>query len=179
MARAPGWLRDACRALRTRPICPSQVPAARAASIDVFYEPNVQVGPVPTERADWLSVQWGVPYGNEPKRNKPPRFVHLDLRAGAVGLGRRFRRSSIRPHDGLMRDRSDGEGGGGPIPLGRPRWAGRTGALVLGDCFGNHLCFRWRRRGVGYQIDLHGWEPFLQTVATLHAIVASVPRSPR
>jgi hypothetical protein len=153
MARTPAWLLGACRGLRTRPICPRQIPAAEPTSIDVFYEPDAEVGPSPTARADWLSAEWGVAYGNEPTRNRPPRFVHLDFKAGAVGLARRFRHPSIRARDGLMRDPSNGEAGAGPIPLGRPRWAGRRGVLVLGDCFGNHLCFRWRERGVGYQID--------------------------
>ena len=62
-----------------------------------------------------------------------------------------------------------------PLGFGRRDWNGRHGVLVLGDCFANHLCFRWRERGVGYQIDLHGWEPFTQTVASLRAIVASLP----
>jgi len=44
---------------------------------------------------------------------------------------------------------------------------------VLGDCYGDHLCFRWRVAGRAYQIDLHGWEPFLQTVAALRRIVSS------
>jgi hypothetical protein len=67
-----------------------------------------------------------------------------------------------------------GEAAGAPIPLGHPRWGGRQGVLVLGDCFSNHLCFRLSQRGT-YQIDIHGWEPFTQTVLALHKIVSSLP----
>jgi hypothetical protein len=168
MARTPDWLLAACRALRTRPICPHLVPAVRPSSLDLFFLRNA--GPTRNVRQDWLSAEWGTPYESEPGRNRPPRFVHLDIRAGGVPLERRFRHPVERPRDGLFRTR-----GTEPIPLGRAHWVRRGGILVLGDCFGNHLCFRWRRQGVGYQIDLHGWEPFSQTVATLHAMVSSIP----
>jgi hypothetical protein len=167
MAGTPVWLLAACRALRTRPICPAQIPAAHARSVDVFFEPNI---PGPAGRQDWLSAEWGVPRGDTAD-NMPPRFVHLDFRAGAVPPHKRFKHPLVSARDGLFRTRS-----AGPIPLGDARWAGRSGMLVLGDCFGNHLCFRWGgQQGVGYQIDLHGWEPFTQTVATLRAVVASLP----
>jgi hypothetical protein len=39
----------------------------------------------------------------------------------------------------------------------------------------NHLCFRWSEHGSSYQIDIHGWEPFTQTVLALHTIVSSLP----
>jgi hypothetical protein len=166
MSRTPEWLLAACGALRTRPICPRRIPAARASSLDLFFEPNV---PGPAGHQDWLSAEWGTPHGDT-ANNRPPTFVHLDFRAGAVPLDKRFRRTVVAARDGLFLTR-----GTSPLPLEHPRWAARSGVLVLGDCFGNHLCFRWRRQGVGYQIDLHGWEPFTQTVAALHAIVASVP----
>jgi hypothetical protein len=167
-ARTPDWLLAACRALRTRPICPRRIPAARPSSLDLFFLRNA--GPTRNVRQDWLSAEWGTPYESDPTRNRPPRFVHLDIRAGGVPLERRFRHPVVRPRDGLFRNR-----GVEPIPLGHPHWVPGGGVLVLGDCFGNHLCYRWRRHGVGYQIDLHGWEPFSQTVATLHAIVSSIP----
>ena len=169
-ARAPEWLLAACRALRTRPICPHRIPATPRTSLDLFF--LRKAGPTRQARQDWLSAEWGTPYGSDPAQNRPPRFVHLDIRAGGVPLRRRFRHPTVRPHDGLFRRR-----GAEPIPLGRPHWVPGGGVLVLGDCFANHLCFRWRQHGVGYQIDLHGWEPFSQTVATLHAIVSSI-RSP-
>jgi hypothetical protein len=60
-----------------------------------------------------------------------------------------------------------------PVPLGRRTWGGHRGPLVLGDCCGNHLCFRWRAAAAAYQIDLHGWEPFPETVSVLRRIVSS------
>jgi hypothetical protein len=68
-----------------------------------------------------------------------------------------------------------GEAAGEPIPLGRPGWGGRQGVLVLGDCFSNHLCFRWSQQGSSYQIDIHGWELFSQTVVALREMLASIP----
>jgi hypothetical protein len=47
--------------------------------------------------------------------------------------------------------------------------------LVFGDCWGNHLCYRWREAGTARQLDLHGWEPFTETVAVLRRMVDSTP----
>jgi hypothetical protein len=41
---------------------------------------------------------------------------------------------------------------------------------------GDHLIFRWRDAGREYAASLHAWEPFQETVETLEAIVASMPR---
>lgn len=170
----PRWALLACRSLRTRPICPNRIPAANASFIDVFYEPGWRSGP-PSKQEDLLSLSWGAPYENQPTKDRPPRFLHLELAAGAVPVDRHFQHPVVQVHDGLMRGRGY-EAAPPPLPLGERDWNGRRGALVLGDCFGNHVCFRWRDRGVGYQIDLHGWEPFTQTVAVLRAVVDSLPR---
>jgi hypothetical protein len=66
-----------------------------------------------------------------------------------------------------------------PIPLGQRDWTLLPGRLVFGDCFGNHLCYRWRENGHGYQIDVHAWEPVTQTAHVLRAIVASTPAARR
>jgi hypothetical protein len=170
----PEWLLAACRSLRTRPICPRRIPAADAHLIDVYYEPSWRSGSSPSARQDLIGVSWGAPYENRPTKDSPPRFLHLELAAGAVPVDRRFDHPVVGVHDGLMRGRGY-EGAPPPLPLGRRDWNGRRGVLVLGDCFGNHLCFRWRERGVPYQIDLHGWEPFTQTVAALREIVSAIP----
>jgi hypothetical protein len=175
MTRTPDWLLGACRALPTRPICPTRIPAARPNSIDVFSEPRWRSGTSPAARQDLLSVSWGAPHGSDFARNHPPRFLHIELVAGAVPLNRHFAHPVLRPRDGLMLLTGSGEAAGAPTPLGHPRWGGRRGVLVLGDCFSNHLCFRWRQHGTGYQIDIHGWEPFTQTVLALHNIVSSHP----
>ncbi|HYX87642.1 MAG TPA: hypothetical protein VE777_21935 [Gaiellales bacterium] len=175
MTRAPDWLLGACYALDTRPICPTRIPAAQP-SLAVFFEPRWRSGPNPSARQDLLSVSWGAPHGSDFARNGPPGFLHLDLIAGAVPVNRRYAHARIPPRDGLMRRTGTGEAAGAPIPLGHPDWGGHHGSLVLGDCFSNHLCFRWAEDHSTYQVDIHGWEPFTQTVAALRRIVGSIPR---
>jgi hypothetical protein len=101
-------------------------------------------------------------------------FIYLG--AGAVPFPDPLR-GPARPRNGLVRlGRVD------PVFLGRVRWGGRPGVLILappylyGGQAGNHLIFRWREGRRTYHLSLHAWEPFLETVATLRAIVASLPR---
>jgi hypothetical protein len=64
--------------------------------------------------------------------------------------------------------------------LGHVRWGRESGTLVLAPSYpsggeqGDHLIFRWRRGSTDYAVGLHAWEPFLQVVGTLNAIVASI-----
>jgi hypothetical protein len=169
MTRSPPWLRDACRALRTRPICPAEIPVAQP-QVDLFYEPHWK------PEQDYLSVSWGTPHGIAFTENHPPQFLHIDLTAGDVPIDRRFAHETLHPRDGLMRLTGQGEAGGAAIPLGHPQWAGVPGTLVLGDCFSNHLCYRWSAGASTYQVDIHGWEPFTQTVSALRRTVESIPR---
>ncbi len=68
--------------------------------------------------------------------------------------------------------------------FGQMHWSGKRGTLVLAPLFpaggeqGGHLIFRWHRGSTEYAVGLHAWEPFLQTVATLHEIVDSIPQRP-
>jgi hypothetical protein len=63
--------------------------------------------------------------------------------------------------------------------LGVVRWGSYSGQLVLapsypaGGMMGDHLIFHWTARAGDRMISLHGWEPFTNVVATLHAIVLS------
>lgn len=63
----------------------------------------------------------------------------------------------------------------------RPRPC-KAGTLALAPPYlyagmaGNHLIFRWRQNGRSYALSLHAWEPFLETVATLRAIIESIAR---
>jgi hypothetical protein len=67
------------------------------------------------------------------------------------------------------------------LSLGRVRWGAgaRAGELILapsypaGGIVGDHLIFYYRDHGHDYLLSLHGWEPFLQVVATLREIVLS------
>ena len=63
-----------------------------------------------------------------------------------------------------------------PLDFGPMTWGGRTGRLLLGPHpFSEELVFVWgegaQQRGVGIQV----FEPLTQAVATLQAMVASVP----
>jgi len=169
MTSPPAWFTDACRSLRTRPICPSLVPAGPTSYISVFSVPHWQVSDPGS--SDLLSVEWGGP-GRHPARNHPPVFAHLELAAGDARFGRRPAAAFVTARDGMMAGR-EGEMAAPVVHLRASRWP-YGGSLVLGDCWGNHLCYRWRHAGHWYQIDMHGWEPFTQTVATLRAVVGSI-----
>jgi hypothetical protein len=60
-------------------------------------------------------------------------------------------------------------------------WSGRRGTLLRaapyprGGIHGDHLVFRWREGRREYAVSLHAWKPLRETVATLDAIVTSLP----
>jgi hypothetical protein len=119
--------------------------------------------------------------GEDPRRPgsaRPPRVAHLTIVAGAVDRLTPFAQpldgEPVSLGSGLMRRKRSQA-----LFFGRHRWGGRTGALFLAPPFiyggqlGNHLCYRWRERGIDYLVSLHGWEPLPDAAATLRAIVAS------
>jgi len=174
MTTTPLWLRDLCRsAAMVRTACPSRLPAVglQGAYVDVVPTPPSER---PKLRSLLVSVSWGGEYPN-PRRNRPPQFVHLELTAGHVVSAKRF--APPVPLSRLTLPKSYVVTR--PIPLGQHDWTAIPGKLVFGDCFGNHLCYRWRENGRGYQIDLHAWEPVTQTAHVLRAIVASTPSGRR
>jgi hypothetical protein len=83
----------------------------------------------------------------------------------------------VTPHNGLWSNHSTEA-----LSLGRVRWGARAGELILapsypaGGMMGDHLIFYYRAHGHDYLLSLHGWEPFLQVVATLRVIVLSTQR---
>jgi hypothetical protein len=168
----PAWVADACRSLRPlRPACPRSIPLA----VSGYVEAEVSRFPLSCRGSrgarNLLSVQWSAEDPSHPSRNGPPRFLHLEVSSGTACVRWRFRKPAARPRIGMMRGR--GFVGAEVVPFGRRTWGGRRGVLVLGDCYGNHLCFRWRAAGTAYQIDLHAWEPFPQAVSALRRIVSS------
>jgi len=82
----------------------------------------------------------------------------------------------VVPANGLVRT-----GRVDPVFLGSPHWGGRSGSLVLEPPYphagtdSNHLVFSWKQSGRSYAVGLHAWEPFLESVATLRALVESLP----
>jgi hypothetical protein len=170
MAPPPEWFTGACRSLRTRVICPTLIPVGPTNYVSVLFEPRWRSSQ--GRSADLLSVEWGAPRPR-PTRNRPPAFAHLELAAGDISLPGHVGGAAVLPRNGMMAGR-EGEAAAPAVRLASSNWSG-GGSLVLGDCFGNHLCYRWRQAGANYQADLHGWEPFAETVATLRQIVESIP----
>jgi hypothetical protein len=173
MATPPDALRKCRSAPVLRRACPSEVPAALYDARSEIYDARVFAPGRGNART--FNLQWGGETPGRPERNRPPRMVHVVL------VGGEFESpfpvdGAAAPRDGLMRTaRRTG------IDLGPARWNGRDGRLVLappyprGGIDGNHLLFRWREAGGLYQLGLHAWEPFTETVATLRAMVASLP----
>jgi hypothetical protein len=168
MTTPPAWLTGACRSLRTRSICPSLVPAGPTSYISVFSMPHWLSSRSGSD--DLLSVEWGAP-GRHATRNHPPVFAHLELAAGDLAFSDPPVTAAVPAHNGMMTGR-EGETPAPVVHLHAWRWP-YGGSLLLGDCFGNHLCYRWHQLDRWYQIDMHGWEPFTQTVAALRAVVGS------
>jgi hypothetical protein len=170
MTTTPRWLDELCR---TQPVlrsaCPGRVPAVahQGAYVDVVpTPPSARSKP----RSLFVSVDWGGEHA-DPRLNRPPRFVHLELTAGHVAGSGRY--APPVPLDRLAVP--NGYVVTRPISLGRRDWTASPGKLVFGDCFGNHLCYRWRDHRLDFQIDLHAWEPVTETVHVLRAIVTSTP----
>ncbi|MGH3035381.1 MAG: hypothetical protein ACRDON_12625 [Gaiellaceae bacterium] len=153
-----------------RPACPLRIP--RMAKVSAFA--------LDGERAIFNLERSGEDPVH-PRRNRPPRMLHIflfldDTEDGAVPFAHPTS-GSTRPTNGLVRlGRID------PVFLGQVQWGGKAGTLALappylyGGMAGNHLIFRWRQNGRSYALSLHAWEPFLETVATLRAIIESIPR---
>jgi hypothetical protein len=157
------------RAAALRPVCPRFVPRVRAPYL----------GHLTTRAPIHFSLERGGERPQHPERNRPPAMAHLVVAVGRVGLiapvwslGRR--REWVR--DGLMRRPRTHT-----LALGSVTWGGRTGGLTLsppylrGGMLGNHLNFRWRAEGEEYLVSLHAREPLTEAVATLRAIVESLP----
>ncbi len=151
--------------------CPERVPAGSYPRNGIVLTP---IG-APGERFDLFALT-----------GRGERGPHFELLASRYGLGRAragrvfadWPRSGpeVGIFDGLLAvDRKR------PLLLGRLRWNGRDGELVLdrpdpsGGRNGNHLVFRWQERGIDYAATLHAREPLRRAAATLRAVVASMP----
>lgn len=149
----------ACRgSARLRPACPRLVPEAP-------YEERPEVFVAEVLRAgggspEAFNLQWGAENPARPDRNRPPSLSHVVIVAAA-------RDGALRGIDARV--------------LRRAEWSGREGTLLRaagfprGGLHGDHLVFRWQEGRREYAASLHAWEPFHETVATLEAIVASMP----
>jgi hypothetical protein len=168
MTTTPAWMLGVCNSSPlTRPACPNRVPDAPLGSLIITIFPTPAYGP-PTAIQD--SIEWF--YGSDLHNPHPPRFGHLKISEGNFPTA---------PHDGprqpITAIRIPRTYAPAPTPISHPAWTHPHGLLIFGDCFGNHLCYRWRHGHRRYQIDLHAWYPLTHTRDVLHAIVSSTPAS--
>jgi hypothetical protein len=169
-----GALRECRSSSLLRPACPSAVPAAPYDPRSEIYGAHLSQQ-FPSPDAHTFSLQWGGETLGDPERNRPPRMVHLVLVGGLwrdhFRIGER-----VEAQRGVMRTNREKA-----LDFGRVVWSGRAGRLLLAPAYprggiqGNHLLFRWREGSTDYQLSLHAWEPFPEAVATLRAILATVP----
>jgi hypothetical protein len=149
----------------TRPACPAHVPKAPLGSVSITIFPTTAYGH-PTAMQE--SIEW---FDRSQRENPhPPRFGHLEISEGAFPTSRED--SPARPITSI---RIPPTYAPAPVPIGHPAWTRPPGLLIFGDCFGNHLCYRWHYARHRYQIDLHAWYPLTHTRDVLHAIVVSTP----
>jgi hypothetical protein len=169
MTTTPGWIHGVCEAfVLTRLVCPSRLPKADVRAADVSVTPSPPSGGTPA--AMQISIEW---YGHPPSSRNihPPGFGHVEISVGRIVAAKHDAKpmpiDKIQIPTGYVPTR--------PIPIGHPRWTPSRGLLIFGDCFGNHLCYRWHQAGQHYQIDLHAWYPLRHTVDILRAIVRATP----
>lgn len=162
-----------CRRLRAlRPACPELVPEAPYDPASPVYVARSRRG-IPYQGMRGFELQWGAEHPGEPELDRPPATVHLVVSEGCCLL-LDLRRERVR--DGLLEERRRG-----PLSLGRVRWAGKRGDLVLAPPFprggieANHLRFTWQEGRTIYGVSLHGWEPFTEVPDVLRSVVESIP----
>jgi hypothetical protein len=171
----PGRVLRECRRLRPlRPACPELVPEAPYDPASPVFVARSRRG-IPHPGLHGFELQWGAEHPGAPELDRPPATVHLVVSEG-WGVLLDLRRGHVR--DGLLEQRRRA-----PISLGRVRWAGKRGDLVLippfprGGIESNHLLFTWQQGGTIYGVSLHGWEPFTEVRPVLRAVVQSIPES--
>jgi len=180
MMPTPARILRACRRSQLlRPICPRRLPSVAHLPSEPAYSASLcRVGLPGCAALRWDDLE--IEHTGDGTR--PPIWTHLSLAAGGFRHGgpAEFRwpaaRDRVSAHNGLWRSAR-----ARALFLGRVRWGERTGELVLapsypaGGMMGDHLLFSYRSHGHDYLISLHGWEPFLQVVATLRAVALSTP----
>lgn len=183
--RTPSEIIQVCRRERfIADMCPTRLP--KAIGYVAFVLRRSAAGEFIT-----ISVSHADESG-DPRRDAPPRFAHVVVESG--DLKQAFETFDYpqggvpaRIRNGLLRSREREHASNPHAPralwLGRVRWGGKSGTLVLVPSFkyvdsvhASHLIFRWQEGSINRDVSLHAWEPFLQSVKTLRAVVESVPQ---
>src|SRR5438067_6759890 len=171
----PSWVRSACGGLPAsiRSACPTAFPASVGTGLTLSVGLASAAAPF-----DLLQLEAGGERAGDQHLNRPPHYVGLFLASGDLedALPAIFPKSPRQPapiRDGLAN-----------IPrkhallLGRRRWAGISGQLSLAPSRGriplvyfHYLLFRWHDATGDTALGLHAWEPFTETVQTLHALI--------
>jgi hypothetical protein len=158
---------------RERLVCPRQLPALGGAhyGLSFFHVPGVRT----------LSLDAG--FGSSrPTQNRPPRFAHVIVQRGRLAdvmnvvEAHGVRRA--KPSNSLLA--SDVSAA---ITFGARNWRGRHGSLFLAPTSSyiesidaGHLIFIWRTSAKDKEIvSLHAWSPLGEAIATLRALVRSLP----
>jgi hypothetical protein len=151
-----------------RPVCPGKLPRIE---LDTFHT-------ITAPRADWpvFSAEWSAPSPKLAEKNAPPRFTHLVVQAEHRDMFPFKWPSKPHPQSSAIKDKRKEA-----LLLDTPTWGEIEGALVLAPSYpfggidGDHLIFRWEQAGKIYALSLHAWRPLNESIATLRAVVASIP----
>jgi hypothetical protein len=172
MMSLPEGLATACRSAAGGALpCPRLVPETRGPQRSEIFEP----------RAGHLVffAEWSGPYPGITPKNSPPRFVHLVVQRGALDAMLEFplpaggAAAAVTGEPSRQRREA--------LLMGRPRWGGRQGRLVLAPPFprggieGDHLMFVWKQDGQDHTVSLHAWLPLREVTAALRKVVESIP----
>jgi hypothetical protein len=125
-------------------------------------------------------LEGGVPT-DDPRRDRPPTFLHLALYAarGALDAHFPFELPCTGPVVLEEADRLLVAPRDTAACLGEGELGGRAGTLALAPPFptggeaGGHLLFFWQEDGVSYAATLHAWQPVAETTDALERVVAS------
>lgn len=113
----------------------------------------------------------------DPRRNRPPFFVHVVVDRGALSDLERFSSEAVAVKE-------LGELPSETVSLGRRHWAGRDGELLLlppyssaSSIHAGHLTFLEDRGSEMDAVSIHAWLPVAETERMLRRIVESGGRT--
>lgn len=159
--------RECEEALRTLAACPAAFP-----TVDGRYQ--ARSFEVEGTDHDVVDISFSAPYPRLSRRNAPPRFAHVVIRAGDRAAAAPFEIPS--EVESTLPRRIDDVA----VNLGDHTWGTKDGTLVLAPAFptggidGGHLMFLWEEAGTTVALSLHAWVPLDDAIATLRDVVRSI-----